>query len=54
MKDGLKHMKAGEPTSVPRQRGELLDSQFYEVEQLSIAYPDKRTFLWERELTSKL
>lgn len=40
-----KHMKAGEPTSVPPQLGELLNSQFYEVEQLSIAYPDERTFL---------
>lgn len=40
-----KHMKAGDPTSVPPQLGELLNSQFYEVEQLSIAYPDKRTFL---------
>lgn len=37
MKDGLKHTKAGEPTSVPCQQGELFDSQFYEVEQLSIA-----------------
>lgn len=45
MKDGVKHMKAGESMSVPRQRGEPLDSQFYELERLSIAYPDKRTFL---------
>jgi len=45
MRGDLKHMKAGEPTSVPHQRGELLDSQFYEVQQLSTAYPDKRTFL---------